>query len=344
MALAATNPESVVYQDLLNIHQSAERSAELTHQLLAFSRKQVIQPRAANLNDVIRKQEKILRRLMGEEIRLRLSLGDQLWQAFIDPSQVDQILTNLLVNARDSIDGTGTITITTGNVHLSSDQARDDLPLDEGAFVLLSVQDTGRGIAADTLEHIFEPFFTTKGLGEGTGLGLATVYGIVKQNRGYIDVESEPGQGTTFIVYLPRHESELTEGEMEESQALPGSETILVVEDEALVAELARRFLESQGYRVLLAGTPGEALAQVRAMHGPIHLLLTDVVLPEMNGKELQKSVKTLLPEVKVLYMSGYSSDLIAERGVLEEGVNFIEKPFSTAALGRRIREILDGG
>lgn len=344
MALATITPEDPLFQDLTNIHSSAARSAELTRQLLAFSRKQVIRPRATNLNRLLRDQEKILQRLMGEEIHLRLELARDLWPTYIDVSQVDQILTNLLVNSRDAIRGTGTITIATGNVHVEAGRRRDDFPIEEGPYVLLSVQDTGEGIDEATLEHIFEPFFTTKGQGEGTGLGLATVYGIVKQNGGFIDVASHLKKGTTFSIYLPRHDRDPEEeAQVAGAAPEPGSETILVVEDEEMVGALAHRFLESQGYRVFLDLTPGEALARVRSMDEPIHLLVTDVVLPEMSGKELQAAIRALRPDIKVLYMSGYSSDIIAERGILDTGVNFIEKPFSTGALGRQVREILDG-
>ncbi len=342
MAIPEVDPGSTVFQDLMQINEAAERSANLTRQLLAFSRKQVIRPRATDLNQLVAEQEKILRRLIGEEIEIRLGLREGLWSVLIDPSQVDQILANLLVNARDAIQGTGNVSIDTDNVLLDETHSREDMAVEPGEHVLLSITDTGSGMDAGTLEQIFDPFFTTKVQGKGTGLGLATVYGIVRQNNGVIHVYSEPGMGTTFKIYLPRHAGEAVDVRGEVEKPLVGSETVLVVEDEEAILKLARRFLEDTGYRVLTARTPMEALGSAHELDGEIHLLLTDVVMPGMNGKQLQRRLQELRPRIRTLFMSGYTANVIAQRGVLEEGVDFIQKPFTMRTLTRRVREVLD--
>ncbi len=344
MAIPQADPKSTLYQDLMHIHEAAQRSAGLTRQLLAFSRKQIRRPRSLDLNEIITGQEKMLRRLLGEDLSIVLDLGKDLWPVNMDPSQVDQILANLMVNARDAIPGVGTVTVKTENVDMEAAPAGENRPLREGRFVALVVGDTGSGMDAETMDRIFEPFFTTKAQGRGTGLGLSTVYGIVQQSGGVIQVSSAPGEGTTFRIYLPRAEGEEEEGEHRMSESSQGEETILIVEDEASILQLARRFLEERGYRVLTAGTPMEALGLVHEADEPIHLLLTDVVMPGMNGRQLQSRVKEILPDIRTLFMSGYTAEVIAQRGVVEEDVDFVQKPFSMPVLARRVREVLDAG
>mgnify|MGYP006281491591 CR=1 FL=1 len=343
LAIPEVPPESSLCEDLKQIDEAAQRSADLTRQLLAFSRKQVVKPSPVNLNTLVVEHQQSLGRLIGEDIHVKLGLDGELWDVFIDPSQVDQILTNLSVNARDAIQGVGTLTIDTENVVLEGAATSGGDPAREGEYVLLAVTDTGEGMDRETLEHIFEPFFTTREEGGGTGLGLATVYGIVQQNEGMIRVDSEPGRGTTFKIYLPRYQGEAEEPEKETSKAVPGgSETILVVEDEKTILTLAERYLERRGYTVLAAPDPATALEAAEAHQGEIHLLLTDVVLPGMNGRQLQGEIRETMPELRTLFMSGYTADVIAQRGVLDQGVQFIQKPFTMSTLAHRVREVLD--
>ncbi len=328
---------------LEEIEKSAKRSADLTHQLLAFARKQTIQPKILDLNDTVAGMLKMLRRLIGEDIDLAWMPGADLWTINIDPAQVDQILANLCVNARDAIDTSGKVVIKTDNVtldELSVFGHPDCLP---GDYVLLAVTDTGHGMSEETRSHLFEPFFTTKEVGKGTGLGLATVFGIVKQNGGLIRVLTEVGQGTTFNVYLPRAAAPLPSAELTAAErSVRGTETVLVVEDEDQILALGRRILTQQGYTVLAAATPMAALAAVTQYTGPIHLLVTDVVMPGMNGKELKERLRLRYPGLKTLFMSGYTADVIAHHGVLEQGVEFIQKPFTNRALAEKVREVLD--
>jgi two-component system cell cycle sensor histidine kinase/response regulator CckA len=263
----------------------------------------------------------------------------------IDPTQVDQILANLAVNARDAIEGVGKITIATDSVELNTDYCTDHMGCIPGSYVMLSISDDGCGMNEDVQEHIFEPFFTTKEIGQGTGLGLATIYGIVKQNSGYIDVHSQAGSGTTFRIYLPRYlgKALVKDGENATMPVQQGQETILLVEDESSILLLGKRMLESLGYRVLAAGTPGEALWLAEQNSGEIHLLITDVIMPEMNGRDLARSLLSLYPDLKRLFMSGYTADVIAHHGVLDEGVHFIQKPFSKTELSLKVREVLRG-
>jgi CheY-like chemotaxis protein len=288
---------------------------------------------------------KMLRRLLGEDIVLRWLPGAALWPVMADPSQVDQILANLCVNARDAISGVGKLTIETGNSTIGTDYCVARAGSVPGEYVRLVVGDDGCGMGKETLAHIFEPFYTTKAVGHGTGLGLATVYGIVKQNDGFIDVASEPNHGATFTVYLPRHHVGQAEQVRAEGEARPaprGHETILLVEDEPAFLRLTRTMLEQQGYTVMSAGTPGEAIRLATTHTGAIHLLMTDVVMPEMNGRVLAKNLLAVHPLVKRLFMSGYTADVIAHHGVLDEGMHFIQKPFSAEDLSSKVRDALD--
>ena len=346
MAMMQVSTSEPLHQSLQEIRNAAQRSADLTRQLLAFARKQTVQPQVLDLNDTVAGMLKMLQRLIGEDIDLVWMPGHDLWKVKIDPSQIDQILANLAVNARDAIAGVGKLTIETDNVVL--DDGTIALTIRNcvsGEYVLLAVSDNGCGMDKETLAHIFEPFFTTKGVGEGTGLGLATVYGIVKQNDGFINVYSEPGHGTTFKIYLPRFEAEAAQAQAE-TAAKPlqrGTETVLLVEDEEAILDIGQAILEELGYTVLTAGTPGEAIRLAGEYAGDIHLLITDVVMPEMNGRELAERLTAMKPGLKCLYMSGYTADVIAHRGVLDEGVHFIQKPFSMKDLAAKVREVLEG-
>jgi two-component system sensor histidine kinase EvgS len=285
----------------------------------------------------------MLRRLIGEDIDLSWQPGAGLWSVNIDPSQLDQVLANLCVNARDAIADVGKITIETRNVSFDEEYCSDHPGFSPGDFALFAVSDDGCGMDKTILDQLFEPFFTTKGPGKGTGLGLATVYGIVKQNEGFINVYSEPGKGSTIKIYLPRHGSE-AEGVREVAAAeIPQGhgETILIVEDEAAILRLAVKMLERQKYIVLEAATPGRAVEIAREHGGAIDLLITDVIMPEMNGRDLANELQVLYPRLKVLFMSGYTASVIAHRGVLDEGVNFIQKPFSNHGLAVKVREVL---
>jgi CheY-like chemotaxis protein len=285
----------------------------------------------------------MLQRLIGENIELAWIPSHDLWNVRIDPSQVDQLLANLMVNSRDAISDTGRVTIKTANAVLDPAICARHPGMVPGEYVLLSVADTGCGMDQETLAHIFEPFFTTKEQDKGTGLGLATIYGIIKQNNGYIAVDSEPGQGTTCRLYLPRFqaETEVVQSQTATVQLPSGNETVLIVEDERAILELAVRILERLGYKVLSAESPRAALRLSQAYADKIHLLITDVVMPEMNGRELASKLATLRPEMKCLFISGYTSDVIASHGVLEENLNFVQKPFTITELAAKTREVL---
>ena len=340
LAMRGVDRSHPVFDRLQQIHKAAERSADLTRQLLAFARKQTVAPRVLDLNETVEGMLKMLRRLIGEDIDLVWLPGKNLKPVWVDPSQIDQILANLCVNARDAIGDRGKVTIETGNVVFDEAGCSGHAGCVPGDYVMLAVSDDGCGIDREILDRLFDPFFTTKGVGEGTGLGLATVYGIVKQNEGCIDVRSETGRGSTFRIYLPRSQGKaerLREDESTETTA-PGHETILLVEDEAAVLDMCRIMLESLGYRVLSAATPGEAMRIAREYAGEIHLLMTDVVMPEMNGRDLARNILTLYPNVKRLFMSGYTADVIAHRGILDEGVHLIQKPFDMRTLAARLR------
>lgn len=331
-------------EHLEQIHSAAERSADITRQLLAFARKQTVIPKVLDLNDTVENMLKMLMRLIGEDINLLWQPEKLLWPVKLDPTQIDQLLVNLCINARDAISGVGTITIETENTTCDAAFCAVHRGIAPGEYVLLTVRDDGCGIDQETLKEIFEPFFTTKGVGVGTGLGLATVYGIVKQNAGYIDVFSEPGHGTRFNIYLPRYRGkevqERTEGPM--APVEQGMETVLLVEDEPAILDIGKQLLEMQGYHVLAAGSPGEAIRLALEHVGDIHLLMTDVVMPEMNGRDLAKKLLTLYPGLKRLFMSGYTADVIGHHGVLDEGMHFIQKPFTLTALAAKVREVLD--
>lgn len=333
-----------LYADLEEIRKAALRSADLTRQLLTFARKQTVLPKVLDLNDSVEGMLRMLRRLIGEDTDLVWIPGPDVWPVKIDPSQVDQVLANLVVNSKDAITGLGKLTIETENIVFDETYCDLHAGFVPGAYVMLAVSDNGRGIEKETLDHIFEPFFTTKGPGQGTGLGLAMVYGIVKQNDGFINVYSEPGKGTTFKIYLPRYTgtASLTDSELPEESVRGGSETLLVVEDEEAILELDKMMLEQLGYTVLIARTPGEALHLVKEHPEEIHLLITDVVMPEMNGRELSERLAEARPGVKCLFTSGYTANVIAHRGVLEEGVHFLPKPFSVRDLAATVREVLD--
>jgi signal transduction histidine kinase len=342
LALEGLRPDSPLRESLDEIQKSAERSAELTRQLLAFARKQTIAPKVLDLNDTVASMLKMLQRLIGENIHLVWMPGAGLGPVKVDPSQIDQILANLCVNARDAIAGTGKVTIETENATLDAAYAALHPECAPGDYVMLAVSDTGHGMEAKTRAHLFEPFFTTKELGKGTGLGLATVFGIVQQNHGSITVDSEPGQGTTFKIYLPRTLTEPVGAEQKAARRMvAGSETVLLVEDEGQILNLGRRLLEQCGYTVLATDSPMAALTLATNHGGPIHLLITDVVMPGMNGKELWDRLRVSRPDLKCLFMSGYTADVIEHHGVLDEGVHFLQKPFSATSLSEKVRSIL---
>ncbi len=325
------------------ITKAAERSVGLTRQLLAFARKQTVTPEVLDLNEVVGNMLKLLKRLIGENINLNWIPAEDVWLVRLDPAQLDQILANLCVNARDAIDDVGEVTITTTNFRVDESFRVGHPSRAPGDYVALSVSDTGHGMDRETLSHIFEPFFTTKEPGRGTGLGLSTVYGAVKQNHGFIDVSSVPGQGTTYTILFPRHEGPLVSMSRDEgpTSSPRGHETILVAEDEISYLKTTTMKLEELGYAVLPANSPREALRIAEEYDGVIHLLLTDVVMPDINGKELAGMLTARFPNLKVVYMSGYPNDIIAQHGVLESGAILIEKPSSTLALSARIRQAL---
>lgn len=331
-------------QDVEQIQKAGERAAALPRQLLAFSRRQVLQPKVLDLNSVIAEMEKMLRRLIGENIELFTMFGSPLGRVKADPDQIEQVVMNLAVNAWDAMPQGGKLTVETTNVILDEGYAREHIGVEPGPYVMLAVSDTGVGMNADTKTRIFEPFFTTKGSDKDTGLGLATVYGIVTQSGGSIKVYSEPGKGTTFRIYLPSIE-EVT-GKSKSNAAhfeLPrGSETVLLVEDEEGVRELAGDVLQRTGYKILKASNGCEALRLCEQRKDPIDLLLADVVMPEMGGQELAEQLLPQFPEMKVLYMSGYTDNAMVHQGVLEANKAFIQKPFTPEALARKVRGVLD--
>jgi PAS domain S-box-containing protein len=326
------------------ILEAGNRGHELTRQLLAFSRKQVLQPKVLNLNAVVSELEGMLRPLIGEDIVLATVLEPDLAPLRADANQLEQVLMNLAVNARDAMPQGGRLSIQTANAELGPNDVARYRYVEPGAYVRLQVSDTGQGMDAKILSHIFEPFFTTKESGKGTGLGLSTVYGIIKQSGGYIWAESQPGQGTTFTIYLPQAEEA---GTASESSAVPasmrrGTETVLVVDDEEAVATTVGAILTKGGYTVLQARSAGDALLVSERHEGPVHLLLTDVVMPTMNGRELAERLTAARPEMRVLYMSGYADNVIVSHGVLAPEVELLQKPFASADLTLKVRAVLD--
>ena len=346
LAVEEVETSHPVYAALVEIDKAARRSADLTRQLLAFGRKQTIAPKVLDLNATVEGMLKMLERLIGEDIHLVWQPKAELLPVKVDPSQIDQILANLCVNARDAIGGVGKLTIETDTRVFGEDDCATHAEMVPGEYVLLAVSDSGCGMDRETLEHLFEPFFTTKETGKGTGLGLATVYGIVKQNRGVIDVYSERGQGTTFKIYLLRYAGEdgLARVENAVMSSPRGHETILLVEDEQAILKMTADMLVKQGYTVLAANAPDEALRLAHAFSGTIHLLLTDVVMPGMNGRELARNLQASRPNSKCLFMSGYTEDVIAHHGVLDPGMHFIQKPVSLRAIAVKVRDVLDNG
>jgi len=331
-------------QRVEEIRKAADRAAGLTRQLLAFSRKQVFEPKVVDLNAVVADIEKMLDRLIGEDVHLEVRPQIGLGQVKADRGQIEQVIMNLAVNARDAMPQGGELTVETANAELDEAYAAAHAGARAGRYVMLAVTDTGEGMDAETQRHIFEPFFTTKELGKGTGLGLATVYGIVKQSEGYIAVDSKKGGGTTLQIYLPRIDS-LTARPPEvaaEVESPEGSETILLAEDEESLRTIVSEILEEAGYTVLVGENPRQIAEVAQSHDGPIHLMLTDVIMPKISGRGLAEQITAVRPEIKVLYMSGYTDDAIAHHGVLKPGIHFIQKPFSSSALLRKVREVLD--
>jgi PAS domain S-box-containing protein len=331
-------------EDLEEIRKAAQRAAALTRQLLAFSRKQVLEPRALDVNVLVDNMDKMLRPLLGENVELRAMPAPNLHAVRADPNQIEQVILNLAINARDAMPQGGKLTIETANVDLDEHYAARHATVVPGPHVMLAVSDTGTGMDAATQARIFEPFFTTKDPGRGTGLGLATVYGIVKQSGGSIWVYSEPGQGTTFKIYLPALHAPADRLGRPSAPApgLVGTETILLVEDDEQLLHVAHRALEARGYTVLTAARGDAALETARGHAGPIHLLLSDVTIPDMDGRTLAATLREQRPDVRILYMSGYADQAIVRHGVLAATVAYLPKPFTTEAIARRVREVLD--
>jgi PAS domain S-box-containing protein len=337
------DPSDPLCVNFKEIAEAGRRSARLTQQLLAFARKQTVTPEMLDLNTTVTDMLTMLQRLIGENIELEWLPGTELWPVKLDASQVDQVLANLCVNARDAIAGIGHVTIVTQNRMLDAADCANAPGTNPGAYVLLSVRDSGCGMDETTRSHLFEPFFTTKNLGEGTGLGLSTVYGIVAQNNGLITVNSAPGNGTTFNIFFPRHLGKPKQVTQASSTApvLRGHETVLLVEDEPSILRLSQRILERGGYQVVMAATPGEAIRLAEEHAGDIHLLITDVIMPEMNGRDLAKRLLVLYPNMRCLFMSGYTSDIIAHQGVIDAKMNFLQKPFTASNLTAKVDAIL---
>jgi signal transduction histidine kinase len=344
LTLLKLDPSDPLRDNIDEVNRACDRAAGLTRHLLAFSRKQVLKPEVLNLNNTVSEMSRMLLPLIGENVDLAIELSPDLWQVKADSGQIEQILANLAVNAKDAMPLGGKLAIRTCNIFLDEEIVRRYESVQSGPHVLLTMSDTGHGMNPETVSRVFEPFFTTKEVGKGSGLGLSTVYGIVKQSGGYISIDSEVGRGTTFKIYLPRVDEEV--GAMEvsprPSALLPGRETVLVVEDDNQVRSVAAMVLEISGYDVLTAANGGEALLLSEQFKSKIDLLLTDMIMPGMGGQELSKRLLRLRPGTRVVYMSGYSENANIHHGVIEEGSDFIEKPFSPEVLTRRIREVLD--
>jgi len=345
LALMEVDKDGTLREEIGEIKTAGERAAALTRQLLAFSRKQIIQPKVLDFNELLAGIEKMLGRLIGEDIELLTIPGPELWQVETDPGQMEQVIMNLVINARDAMPNGGKLTVETANVDLDGNYFRKHgIEEQVGSYGVISVSDTGSGMDKETREHIFEPFFTTKEIGKGTGLGLSTVYGIVKQNNGFIWVYSESGQGSTFKVYLPKAKGDVEEEEKERTSVseLGGSETVLIVEDDDSLRNLARKTLQQHGYKVMDAENGEDALRVSKEYEGSIDLMITDVVMPKMGGKETAERLQPLYPHMKVIYMSGYTDKAIVHHGVLAPELNFIEKPFSPEKLALKVLEVLD--
>jgi two-component system, cell cycle sensor histidine kinase and response regulator CckA len=332
-----------LHEDMEQIKKAGERAASLTRQLLAFSRKQVMQPRIMDLNAAVKDIEQMLRRLIGEDIELTTVPSADLAPVFADPTQIGQVIMNLAVNARDAMPHGGKLTIETANVFLEDGCALHH-QVTPGPYVLLAISDTGKGMDQETRSHVFEPFFTTKQLGKGTGLGLATVYGIIKQSNGHVSVYSEPDRGSTFKVYLPvvKGLAESLESSFLSAGIPGGSESILLVEDDTLVRRVAVEVLTRAGYQVVEASNGREALQIFGEQEGRLHLMVTDVVMPGMSGRDLADKLADLNANIKVLFMSGYTENAVVHHGILEPGLAFIQKPFTPLDLARKVREVLD--
>ena len=343
LAIMELQPNDPLYESMTEVVKAVESAANLTRQLLAFSRKQVIDPKVLNLNSVVELLQKLLRRLLGEDIELRATLERGLGQVRIDPGQVEQIIVNLAVNARDAMPDGGVLTLATSNIVLDETYCPKYGNAQPGEYVMLAVSDNGSGISDEVKAHLFEPFFTTKEQGKGTGLGLAMIYGAVTQHKGTIEVYSEVGCGATFKILLPRVDEQPEQLGVAPSIQLPrGTETIFLVEDDDMVRDLAVRLLKRQGYRIFAFPNGGEALMAVSDIHDHVHLLITDVVMPGVNGRVLAQNLRSLRPSIKILFTSGYPGDVIVHHGVLEKGIEFIAKPYSLEQLAKRVRDVLD--
>ena len=345
LSLHRLSPENPLYGTFANIYEAAKHSSELTRQLLAFARKQVVRPKVVSLEDIIVKSLNMIRRIVGESVELKWQAESGLWAVWIDPVQVDQILTNLCANSRDAIDGVGMIRIEAKNCIVDSTHFAGLEARPRGEYVKLSIADTGRGMDAVTKEHIFEPFFTTKPLGKGTGLGLATVYGIVTQNRGFVTVYSELEKGTVFNVYLPRHQGEAvaTVGEHEHAELSRGQGQVLLVEDDENLLAITKSMLESLGYVVMATSNHNAAIELAQSRTWQVDFLLTDVVMPKMSGPDLAREIRKTLPDCTVIFMSGYTEDMVDRHGFLQEKINFIQKPFSIKELGSCLENAATG-
>ncbi len=344
LLIAAFQENGDNYKKLKHIRESAISASQLTAQLLAFSRRQILKPEVINLNDTIRKMKSILRRVIKESVKLELILDDNVNNIKTDPLQMEQIIMNLATNANDAMENGGTLTIETKNVFLDEEYTVKHVGTKSGAYVQMKIIDTGAGIDEKVLENIFEPFYTTKEMGRGTGLGLATVYGIIKQSGGNIWVDSTPGRGSSFNIYLPQCDEKLTiqDIQKEKKEVIAGNETILVVEDQQDILELISMSLSDSGYKVLVASDGNEAMKLVVNYKKTIHLLLTDVIMPNINGQELAENLSVVYPDLKVIFMSGYADNAIARLGVLDVDQNFIQKPFTPLELVKKIQEILN--
>jgi len=346
LALMDAGKNDPLYEEIKEIKKAGERAVSVTRQLLAFSRKQIIKPELLDINEEINETGKMLQRLIREDIEFLTVLEPELWNVYADPMQINQVLMNMVVNARDAMPGGGKLTIETANMELDNIYFQDrgvERAL-SGFYVMLAVTDNGTGMDEETRSRVFDPFFTTKEKVGGTGMGLSTVYGIVKQNNGYVWVYSEPGKGTTFKVYFPKVAEDVTTGKEQAkvSDEISGSETVLIVEDNDALRKLAKNVLWKYGYEILEAENGEKALNVSETHEGPIHLLLTDVVMPRMSGTDLSEKLRSIRPETRVIYMSGYTADAIVRNGIFRQNINFIEKPFSLESLAKKVRQVLD--